>query len=258
MTFPFHLVHPSPWPLAMSLACFSMASGGVLKIHGFNIGNPLLLISFLMVFVTFLLWSRDVIREGSFLGNHTLSVKHGIRIGVILFIISEVMLFFSFFWAHFHSSLSPSIELGSLIPPLGLQTFNPFEIPLLNTLLLLSSGATITASHHALLSGNRHLALLHLILTLILASAFLSFQFLEYSYSPFTMSDSVFGSLFFLLTGFHGFHVLVGASLLLYSLSRLVLYHFTHLHHLGFEGAIWYWHFVDVVWLFLYSTVYFV
>ena len=258
MRYPFHLVDPSPWPLGISLGSFILASGGVIKFHGYIIGDIVLSIGFLLTLSTFLIWARDVVREGSFLGLHTQLVKNGIRIGVILFIISELFLFISFFWAFFHSSLSPSIELGSILPPVGIEKLNPNELPLLNTLILLSSGATVTVCHHAVISGNRPLGILYLLITIFLASAFIAFQWLEYTYAPFSIADSIYGSAFFLITGFHGFHVFVGTVLLTISYVRLLNYHFTNDHHLGFEGAIWYWHFVDIVWLFLYSTVYMV
>ena len=258
MRYPFHVVDPSPWPLGISLSTFFMVSGGVVKFHGYIIGDFILSIGFLLTLSTFLIWARDVVREGSFLGLHTQIVKNGIRIGVILFIISELFLFISFFWAFFHSSLSPSIELGSVLPPIGLEKLNPNELPLLNTLILLSSGATVTVCHHAIISGNRPLGILYLILTILLASAFIAFQWLEYTFAPFSIADSLYGSAFFLVTGFHGFHVFIGTVLLSLSYSRLLNYHFTNNHHIGLEASIWYWHFVDIVWLFLYSTIYMV
>ena len=256
MRHPFHLVDPSPWPLGISFSSFFMVSGAVFKFHGYFLGDFILSIGFLLTLFTFLIWARDVVREGSFLGLHTHIVKNGIRMGVILFIISELFLFISFFWAFFHSSLSPSIELGSVLPPSGIEKLNPNEIPLLNTLILLSSGATVTVCHHAIISRNRNLSILYLIITILLASAFIAFQWLEYTYAPFTIADSVYGSAFFLVTGFHGFHVMLGTILLTIAYSRLLNYHYTNSHHLGLEAAIWYWHFVDIVWLFLYSTVY--
>jgi len=176
--------------------------------------------------------------------------------GVALFIVSEVFAFVSVFWAFFHSSLAPTIELGSQWPPVGIEAVSAFELPLLNTILLLSSGATVTYSHHALIQGNRRAAINGLILTIVLALAFTACQGIEYYNTSFSMSDSVYGTVFFASTGLHGMHVLVGSLFLLVGLFRLINYHLTDSHHLGYESAILYWHFVDVVWLFLFVSVY--
>jgi cytochrome c oxidase subunit 3 len=183
-------------------------------------------------------------------------VQQGLRSGMILFIVSEIMFFVAFFWAFFHSSLAPTVELGAIWPPKGIEVMNPFEIPLLNTVILLSSGAAVTWSHHAILASKRQDAILGLVFTIILAVVFTGLQGLEYVEAPFTISDGVYGSTFFLATGFHGFHVFVGTVFLFVCLIRLYKFHFTRTHHFGFEAAAWYWHFVDVVWLFLYVTIY--
>jgi cytochrome c oxidase subunit 3 len=162
--------------------------------------------------------------------------------GVALFIVSEVFAFVSVFWAFFHSSLAPTIELGSQWPPVGIEAVSAFELPLLNTILLLSSGATVTYSHHALIQGNRRAAINGLILTIVLALAFTACQGIEYYNTSFSMSDSVYGTVFFASTGLHGMHVLVGSLFLLVGLFRLINYHLTDSHHLGYESAILYWH----------------
>jgi cytochrome c oxidase subunit 3 len=176
------------------------------------------------------------------LGFHTQRVIAGLSLGFILFIISEVFFFLSFFWAFFHSALAPTVELGSTWPPVGIEALNPWEIPLLNTVLLLSSGATLTYSHHSLIAGSRKGAIFGLILTVVLAVIFTLLQIYEYYNSSFTISDGVYGSTFYITTGLHGLHVLVGTIFLVVSLVRLVNYHFTVGHHLGFESAILYWH----------------
>ena len=225
-------------------------------------------------------WFRDIIREATFQGHHTIKEVKGLKLGMILFIISEICFFFSFFWAFFHSSLSPSIELGCQWPPVGIEAVNPFAVPLLNTAILLSSGATVTWAHHAVVaSGTLHWAhewtwmaeardylreqqelredsIFSLGLTIGLGAFFTLVQGFEYYYCPFTIADSVFGSCFFVATGFHGLHVLVGTVFLMVSWSRIVDYHFTYFHHFGFEASAWYWHFVDVVWLFLFVCIY--
>lgn len=193
----------------------------------------------------------------TFLGNHTLAVQKGLNLGVILFIVSEALFFMAIFWAFFHSALTPTVELGAQWPPLGIEPVNPFELPLLNTVILLSSGTTLTYAHHSLIKGNRAGALYGTIATVALALIFTGFQGIEYSVSSFTISDGAFGSCFFFGTGFHGLHVIVGTLFIGVALWRIHSYHLTDNHHLGFEGSILYWHFVDVVWLFLYVSIYY-
>jgi heme/copper-type cytochrome/quinol oxidase subunit 3 len=183
-------------------------------------------------------------------------VQKGLSMGMILFIVSEVMFFFGIFWAFFHSSLSPNIEIGAVWPPKGIVTFDAWKIPLLNTIILLTSGASVTWAHHALVAGNRSETTLGLIFTVCLGLVFTMFQAYEYSHALFTIRDTVYGSVFFLATGFHGFHVIIGTIFLFACLLRHLNYHFTTKHHLGFEAAAWYWHFVDVVWLFLFISIY--
>lgn len=201
-------------------------------------------------------WWRDVIREATFSGSHTTFVFEGLRLGIVLFIVSEVFFFISFFWAYFHSSLSPTIEIGQLWPPAGIQPFHPFNIPLLNTIILISSGLTITWSHHRILNKNFYESKVSLLITILLGTYFRLIQLIEYIEAPFSISDSIYGSTFFIATGFHGLHVLIGRTFLIVCLIRISLIHFSSLHHFGFEAAAWYWHFVDIVWLFLYVSVY--
>ena len=178
----------------------------------------------------------------TYLGDHTSQVQKGLTLGVALFIVSEVFAFLSVFWAYFHSSLAPTIEIGSTWPPLGVQALDPFAVPLLNTILLLSSGATITYAHHALIQGNRYGAILGTLLTIIFAILFTALQAFEYIEAPFSIADSVFGTVFFASTGLHGLHVIVGTLFILVGFFRIISYHLTDHHHLGFESAILYWH----------------
>ena len=157
----------------------------------------------------------------TYLGNHTNAVQKGLNLGVGLFIISEVFFFLAIFWAYFHSAISPSVELGAQWPPLGIQAVNPFELPLLNTVILLSSGVTITYAHHSLIQGNRKGALYGTVLSILLAVIFTLLQGVEYSVSSFTISDSVYGSCFYFGTGFHGIHVIIGTAFLAVGLWRL-------------------------------------
>jgi cytochrome c oxidase subunit 3 len=255
--FPFHLVDPSPWPILTSFSLLNMAIGAVLYMHGFTNGGTLLIIGFVLTLSGMTLWFRDVITEGTYLGHHTKQVKNGLMLGIVLFIVSEVFAFLSIFWAFFHSSLSPAIEIGGSWPPLGITPLDPFAIPLLNTFLLLSSGAFITYGHHALIAGNRKAAIDGVFYCIILAIIFTALQYYEYSEAAFTMSDSVYGSAFYASTGLHGLHVIVGTIFILVGFIRLVNYQLTDSHHQGFEASILYWHFVDVVWLFLFVAVYF-
>ncbi len=253
---PFHLVDPSPWPFVASISAFSCAVGGVLYMHGFKQGSFVLLISFFMLLGTMSVWWRDVIRESTFEGHHTGIVQQGLRYGVLLFIVSEVLFFFAFFWAFFHSSLAPTVEIGSIWPPKGIIVFNPWEIPFLNTLILLLSGCTVTWAHHTMVCNNRTESLVSLILTILLATIFTSLQVYEYNTADFRLSDGIYGSIFYMATGFHGFHVFVGTIFLVVCTIRLFNYQLTQQHHFGFEAAAWYWHFVDVVWLFLFVSIY--
>nr|QNT26900.1 cytochrome c oxidase subunit 3 [Trigonopterus ancora] len=251
---PFHLVDPSPWPILGSLSVFSLMTG---LISWFHLKEPnLLMISLLTTSLIMIQWWRDIIRESTFQGLHTLKVTKGLRWGMILFITSEIFFFLAFFWAFFHASLSPSIELGMNWPPKSISPFNPLEIPLLNTLILLSSGLSITWSHHCLMENNFNQATLSLFFTVLLGFYFTALQMFEYLEAPFTIADSVYGSTFFMTTGLHGLHVIIGSIFLLICLIRMYFNHISSTHHFGFEAAAWYWHFVDVVWLFLYMSIY--
>ena len=255
-THQFHLVDPSPWPLIASLGAFMLTTGLVLYMHRMIGGWGLLVNGFLIIIYVMFVWWRDIVREATYEEQHTFVVQRGLRLGMVLFIVSEVMFFFAFFWAFFHSSLAPVHNIGGTWPPKSVLVMDTYTIPLTNTVLLLSSGATVTWSHHAIILQAKRQTIISLLFTLILAILFTYFQGLEYVSAPFNISDSVYGSCFYMATGFHGFHVFVGTIALMISLVRIVFNHFTNTHHFGFESAIWYWHFVDVVWLFLFINVY--
>jgi len=253
----FHLVDPSIMPLLTSIAFLSVTLSSVLYFHGFSIGLESTLFSFFCLLLAAFVWWRDIVRESTLEGHHTNIVQLGLRYGMLLFIVSEIMFFFAFFWAFFAAALAPVIEIGSIWPPKGIEVFNPLEVPLLNTLILLTSGATVTYAHHAITAGSKTEAVFGLFLTIVLAAVFTGFQAFEYLSAGFTISDGIYGSTFYMATGFHGFHVLIGTIFLTVCFVRLVLDHFTVQHHFGFEAAAFYWHFVDVVWLFLYIAVYY-
>ena len=254
---PFHLVSPSPWPIYCSICLITLTTSGVSTMHNFYNGKFVLMFGFISLVYSMGLWFRDITAEGTYLGNHTSAVKKGLNLGVGLFIVSEALFFVAIFWAFFHSALSPAAEVGMFWPPMGIESINAFELPLLNTFILLSSGITVTYSHHSFIEGNRNEALYSLILTIILAIIFTIFQGVEYSVSSFTISDGSFGSCFYFGTGFHGLHVIIGTIFLAVGFWRILAYHLTDNHHLGFESGILYWHFVDVVWLFLFVSVYY-
>nr|UPL65590.1 cytochrome c oxidase subunit III [Leptocoris augur] len=251
---PYHLVDYSPWPLTGSISAMTLTSGMILWFHK----NEMYLF-YLGVFITLLTmyqWWRDIVRESTFQGKHTIKVTEGLKLGMILFIISEIFFFISFFWGFFHSSLAPTIEIGMMWPPKGIKVFNPMEIPLLNTMILLCSGITVTWAHHSLMNGMHKETTKALLLTVLLGIYFTILQAYEYMEASFCISDSIYGSSFFMATGFHGIHVIIGTSFLLICLMRHINFHFSKNHHFGFEAAAWYWHFVDVVWLFLYISIY--
>lgn len=252
----YHLVDPSPWPIAGSLGALATTVGGVMYMHSFWGGETLLSLGLIFIIYTMFVWWRDVLRESTLEGHHTKVVQFGLRSGFLLFIVSEVMFFFAFFWAFFHSSLAPTVDIGGLWPPQGIGVLDPWAIPFLNTLILLSSGAAVTWAHHAILAGKYQRAVVALVATVSLALVFTGFQGMEYDQAPFTISESIYGSTFFLATGFHGFHVMIGTLFLIICGLRIYFGHLTSEHHVGFEAAAWYWHFVDVVWLFLFVSIY--
>ena len=254
---PFHLVSPSPWPLLTCFSLLALTTSGVLTMHTFNSVELILTLALVSLIYSMSLWFRDIISEATYLGNHTLAVQKGLNMGVALFIASEALFFLAIFWTFFHSALSPTSEMGSLWPPVGVDAVNPFELPLLNTIILLSSGVTITYAHHCIIKGKRNGSLYGTLLTVILAIIFTGMQGVEYLSSAFTFSDGTYGSCFYFGTGFHGFHVIIGTAFIAVGLWRVLAYHSTENHHLGLESSILYWHFVDVVWLFLFASVYY-
>ena len=194
---PFHLVDPSPWPLVGATGAFLTTLGGVMYMHNYEFGGYMLSMGLIMLLYTMAVWWRDVIREGTFEGRHTQTVQLGLRYGMILFIVSECMFFFAFFWAYFASSLAPTIEIGSIWPPKGIAVFNPWEVPFLNTLILLLSGAAVTWAHHSIIAGNKRDAIISLFITILLAVTFTGFQVMEYTDSAFTIADGVYGCLLY-------------------------------------------------------------
>lgn len=251
---PYHIVHISPWPLIVGFRILYVIVG-IVKIFIY-VNYDLLFLGVFLTLIIVYIWWRDVIREGTYLGFHTREVLSGLIFGIILFIVRELFFFLSFFWSFFHFRLRPNIEVGSVWPPAGIDPLNAFQVPLLNTVILLSSGVRVTLCHQSILNRNWNIAEKSLTVTWFLGIYFLALQGFEYLETVFSIRDSVFGSMFFMATGFHGFHVIIGTLFLFIKWIRIKKNHFRIRHHFGFEAAAWYWHFVDVVWLFLFSVVY--
>jgi cytochrome c oxidase subunit 3 len=261
----YHLVDPSPWPIVGSISVFIMAVGAIAWMrHSFAAAPVVFAIGVLGTLYTMLAWWRDVVKEAEHQGYHTRVVQLSHRYGMILFIASEVMFFVAWFWAYFNTALFPHEAkefmrtdlLGGVWPPHGIETFDPWHLPLLNTLILLTSGTTVTWAHHALLHNDRQGVKWGLILTIALGACFTAVQAYEYSHATFAFKGNIYGATFFMATGFHGAHVIIGTIFLTVCLLRVYLGHFSSTHHLGFEFAAWYWHFVDVVWIFLFACIY--
>lgn len=254
MLTPFLGLQASIWPLLVSLSLMAVTLLGVLYMH-LKVSLSILVFGVLTLgFISFLWW-KDVIRE-SVLGFHTSKLQLSFRMGIMLFILSEVFFFVSFFWAFYDASLSPSVELGLNWPPKGILPLSVYSVPLLNTVILLSSGVTVTWSHHSLVSNDFTSSVDTLFSTVLLGVYFLYLQYAEYRETSFSIADGIYGTTFFISTGFHGIHVIVGTTFLFYVLLHIIWGLLTFNHHFMFEAAAWYWHFVDVVWLFLYVSIY--
>ena len=256
---PYHLVNPSPWPLVGSAGA-GLTVFGIIHAAHFGVYTWLVL-GILTLITTMVMWWRDVLKESATPGMHSPVVRLGLRYGMTLFITSEVMFFVGFFWAFFHFALFPEHVLDqagpAIWPPAGIFTFDPFKLPLMNTMILLLSGCTITWAHHSLIEDKRKDMLMALGITILLGMSFTFFQYIEYSEAPFSFSGGgVYPAVFFLATGFHGAHVIIGTIFLIVCWFRARRGDFTPQRHFGFEAAAWYWHFVDVVWLFLFICVY--
>jgi cytochrome c oxidase subunit III len=258
----YHILAPDPWPIIGAFSALTMAAGAIMWMHGGHVGKPngggwVFLIGLAAVLYTMLSWWTNVVKEAK-AGDHTPVVQLHLRYGMILFIASEVMFFVGWFWAWFDFSLFPSTvdAVAGQWPPKGVEVLDPFAFPLLNTLILLCSGTTVTYAHHALIHGNRQGLKTGLWWTIGLGILFSCIQAYEYAHAPFAFKGLNYGAAFFMATGFHGFHVLVGTIFLIVCLKRAYNGDFTPRQHFGFEAAAWYWHFVDVVWLFLFASIY--
>nr|YP_009935157.1 Cox3 [Metschnikowia drosophilae]QNS23013.1 Cox3 [Metschnikowia drosophilae]QNS23024.1 Cox3 [Metschnikowia drosophilae] len=253
---PFHLVNPSPWPLFTSFSLMNLALTMGLTAHGYMNNNMYMLMNMVLMLYVFTLWFKDMMAESTYLGDHTKAVKKGMTQGFYLFVVSEILIFASLFWAYLHSSLNPTMEIGMAWPPMGIEAVSPNELPLLNTMILLASGVTVTMGHHALINGNRNDTLYGFIYTTLLMFIFVILQGLEYIYAPFTITDGVYGSTFFSLTGLHGVHMMSILMMFAVCTWRVYNYDFTTHSHVFGEVTVLYLHVLDMLWLFIYMMVY--
>ena len=258
---PYHLVRPSIWPIIGALAGGLLATGALMYMHevelgGIKIGLKGILVGLLAVALVMVFWWKDIIFESVKENVHNKITEIGLRYGMMLFIASEVMFFVAFFWAFFGAAFYPTAAIGFVWPPQTIEIIEPFHLPFLMTMILLLSGCTVTWAHHAILEGKQKESVQALGITVFLGFFFLAFQIYEYAHAAFKFTDGIYASAFFMATGFHGFHVFVGAVFLAVCWRRAAKGHFTPEKHFGFEAAAWYWHFVDVVWLFLFIAIY--
>lgn len=259
----YHLVDPSPWPAVCALGAFLLALGAMMYMHEIPVipgiegsYSVLFYVGVVIILYGVYSWWGDVIREGEFEGYHKPIVQLGLRYGMFLFIVSEIMFFVAWFWAYFNASIFPTEAIGSVWPPQDIQTLDPWHLPFVNTIILLTSGTTVTWAHHALQKGDRKTFINMLLFTILLGASFTGIQAYEYYHATFAFDENIYSSTFYMATGFHGGHVLIGTIFLTVCLFRGLKGHFKPDHHFGFEAAAWYWHFVDVVWLFLFVSIY--
>ena len=251
---PFHLVEKRPWPIVSSIGSLVFMFSIIISIY--TKYTEMIFLSLMLLIISSINWWKDIFREASLIGEHIEKITDGLKIGMALFITSEVFFFISFFWAFFHRRIAPTVELGFIWPPKTIEPFDPIRVPLINTIILLSSGISITWSHHELINRNLRKVKKSLRITILLGLVFSIIQWIEYVNAPFRISDSVAGTTFFIMTGFHGIHVIIGTLFLITSLKRIKTIKNSSEHFLVFEISAWYWHFVDVVWLFLYMSIY--
>lgn len=252
----FHIVVPSVWPISTAYSAFFFLSGMCFYMHRIFLGKYFLLVGFIALALCIFFWFGDIIKEGTNTGYHTKAVCSGLIMGFLLLIVSEFMLFFGFFWGFFHVALSPSFAIGGVWPPVGIIVIPVADFPLYNTTILLISGLAITWTHRGLSIGSNAESILSIIITLVLGFLFISFQFLEYLEASFSIDFGAYASAFYMLTGLHGSHVIAGVIFIFVCFVRILFQHFTVSHYLGFMFATWYWHFVDIVWIFLFGCVY--
>nr|AZL93417.1 cytochrome c oxidase subunit 3 [Scelio sp. ZJUH_2016028] len=254
---PFHLVTISPWPIITSFSLMNLTMSMITMFNN-KLNYMMFSISILLILLCSFQWWRDIYRESTLQGMHSIKTKNGLKLSMILFIASEILFFISFFWSYFHMMLSPSIDIGIEWPPYSLKSFliDPYSLPLLNTIILISSGMFLSMAHYLLIMKNMYATNFLIIITLILGMIFTWIQMTEYFNSTYSIFNSNFGATFFMMTGFHGIHVIIGTMFILIMFIMMNKNYLSNYHHLSFELSAWYWHFVDVVWLFLFIFIY--
>lgn len=251
---PFHIITPRPWPILNAIISWNLVSYILWGLSS-NINSTI--ITFMVIIIVIAtIWWKNILAETTNQGAHFSKISNGLKIGIIFFITSEVFFFLSFFWSYFHSRISPNIEMGLNWPPSQIKAFNPINVPLLNTIILVRSGVTVTWTHNEIMKKNMKNSIVSLLITCIIGVYFTALQAIEYMQAEFSIADSSYGRTFFVATGFHGIHVIIGTTFLTYILYRIIKINSNTFRILGFEIAAWYWHFVDVVWLFLYLSIY--
>lgn len=251
----FHIVTLRPWPVITSTVLWASVSNSTSIIRGKQTISKTRGI-LLILAIRSRMWWKDTIKERKKEGEHQQKVSKGLKIGIVIFITSEIIFFLRFFWSYFHRGVSPTLEIGQRWPPTGINRFDPTNVPLLNTLVLISSGVRVTWAHHCLLNNNMKKRIVRILLTCTLGAYFSALQYIEYKQGEFSIRDSSYGTIFFVATGFHGIHVLIGTTFLVVTIINITRIRVSNEHHNSFEIAAWYWHFVDVVWLFLYLSIY--
>jgi cytochrome c oxidase subunit 3 len=252
----FHVLEPSFYPVQLALGLFFFVTGLGFLMHHVENAIVIFLLGIIIIIFIASSWFMEIFREATVEGFHTLVVKKGLKSGFLLFIASEIMLFFGFFWAFFHSALSPSIELGSVWPPYGLNIIPVFDFPLFNTFILIISGFSVTWVHRGVAIGSFKEAIDGFLITIILGIFFIYLQGNEYYEATFNLEDGIYPSVFYMLTGLHGCHVIVGVVFLIVCFVSLLFNHYLTTHYLRLVFAIWYWHFVDIVWILLFLSLY--
>lgn len=250
----YHIIENSPWVIYTTISIGSILINNILYMNRYTNGKHLLIISIISLIININGWWKEVINESTSKGEHTHIVQEGLMKGYILFIISEIVIFLSLFYTFFYFSIIPDIHIGNIWPPVGINIINFKSIPLLNTMLLFFSGIAITIGHYKIKEGDIIGSKRYIMYTMIIGIIFVGMQYIEYKYSEFNITDSVYSNIFYVLTGIHGLHVIIGIIFIYIAYIRIKEY--TNKHHMNYILSSIYWHFVDIVWLFLFAIIY--
>lgn len=256
ISYPYQIVLNSPWPIILSIILLDFFIFVVSIFYNVNHSSFFFHIAFCLTGITLYFWISELIKEGLYIGDHSKIEVSNLTIGFILFVVSEIIIFIILFFSYFYNSFIPAIEIGSEWPPYAIKIINPYSLPLFNTALLYFSGISISISQNYLLTRNKYHTLFFLLFTIILALLFTMVQLYEYKQASFSILDSIYGTNFFVLTGFHGIHVIIGTSLLIISFLRFFFNHFQSNNQVGYHASAIYWAFVDWLWLFIMAFLY--